>query len=246
MNHHLLLVRSTLWLGNQISYPLHTEPTMEHVFASSDAAEQVARTPLALAIALSLLALSQIARGAEEGADLDAAWLPKRKAKAAISQEEWRDLARLPEWFAAPEIAPGVGGWGADRYRSMFKKNPPRSLAEMTDEALEPGTLRAENYGMGMYPQQDGSVIGFSWLFSIDGHNGPMSAGGDGTSDGFWHYGPINVMLVYSRDINGPWLRQMALLPTKCGCITAEPIICTTAILPAEKETTDSGLPSGA
>ena len=84
---------------------------------------------------------------------------------------------------------------------------PRHELADKTDEALEPGTLRAENYGMGMYPQEDGSVIGFSWLISIDGHNGLMSAGGDGTSDGFWHYGPLNVMLVYSRDINGPWLR---------------------------------------
>ena len=85
--------------------------------------------------------------------------------------------------------------------------SPRHELADETDEALEPGTLRAENYGMGMYPQEDGSVIGFSWLFSIDGHNGLTSAGGDGTSDGFWHYGPLNVMLVYSRDINGPWLR---------------------------------------
>ncbi|MBL7037079.1 MAG: hypothetical protein ISR77_00545 [Pirellulaceae bacterium] len=84
---------------------------------------------------------------------------------------------------------------------------PHHELADKTDEALEPGTLRAENYGMGMYPQEDGSVIGFSWLFSIDGHNGLVSVGGDGTSDGFWHYGPINVMLVYSRDIDGPWLR---------------------------------------
>ena len=84
---------------------------------------------------------------------------------------------------------------------------PRHELADNVDEALEPGTLRAENYGMGMYPQEDGSVIGFSWLFSIDGHNGLVSAGGDGTGDGFWHYGPVNVMLVYSRDINGPWMR---------------------------------------
>lgn len=80
-------------------------------------------------------------------------------------------------------------------------------LADETDKALERGTLRAENYGAGMYPQEDGSVIGFSWLFSIDGHNGLVSAGGDGTSDGFWHYGPLNVMFVYSRDITGPWQR---------------------------------------
>lgn len=80
-------------------------------------------------------------------------------------------------------------------------------LADRTDEALEPATLRTENYGMGMYPQEDGSVIGFSWLFSIDSHNGLIREGGDGTGDGFWHYGPINVMLVYSRDIDGPWLR---------------------------------------
>lgn len=85
--------------------------------------------------------------------------------------------------------------------------HPRDEVADTEDEALEPGTLRAENYGIGMYPQEDGSVIGFSWLFSIDGHNGLKSAGGDGTSDGFWHYGPINVMLVYSRDINGPWQR---------------------------------------
>ena len=85
--------------------------------------------------------------------------------------------------------------------------NPHHELADTTDRSLEPGTLRAENYGMGMYPQEDGSVIGFSWLFSITGHNGAVSAGGDGTSDGLWHYGPINVMLVYSRDINGPWMR---------------------------------------
>jgi hypothetical protein len=87
---------------------------------------------------------------------------------------------------------------------------PRHELADKADEALEPGTLRAENYGMGMYPQEDGSVIGFSWLFSIDGHNGHnglTSAGGNGTSDGFWHYGPINVMLVYSRDIDGQWQR---------------------------------------
>lgn len=80
-------------------------------------------------------------------------------------------------------------------------------LADRIDEALEPGTLRAESYGLGMYPQEDGSVIGFSWLFSITGHNGLRSAGGDGTGDGFWHFGPLNVMLVYSRDINGPWQR---------------------------------------
>jgi hypothetical protein len=92
---------------------------------------------------------------------------------------------------------------------------PRHELADKWDEALETGTLRAENYGMGMYPQEDGSVIGFSWLFSIDGHNGLSSAGGDGTSDGFWHYGPMNVVLVYSRDINGPWLRpnRMPILP---------------------------------
>ena len=85
--------------------------------------------------------------------------------------------------------------------------HPRHELADEADEALEPGTLRAENYGMGMYPQEDGSVIGFSWLFSIYGHNGLVSAGGDGTRDGFWHYGPINVLLVYSRDIDGPWQR---------------------------------------
>lgn len=84
---------------------------------------------------------------------------------------------------------------------------PRHELADRTDKALEPGTLRAENYGAGMYPQEDGSVIGFSWLFSIDGHNGKVRAGGDGTSDGFWHYGPLNVMLVFSRDINEPWQR---------------------------------------
>ncbi len=84
---------------------------------------------------------------------------------------------------------------------------PRHELADREDESVEPGTLRAENYGLGMYPQEDGSVIGFSWLFSIDGHNGPVSKGGDGTSDGFWHYGPVNVMLVYTRDINGPWQR---------------------------------------
>lgn len=84
---------------------------------------------------------------------------------------------------------------------------PRHELADDDDQALEPGTLRAENYGTGMYPREDGSVIGFSWLFSIDGHTGRVSAGGDGSSDGFWHYGPVNVMLVYSRDIDGPWQR---------------------------------------
>jgi hypothetical protein len=84
---------------------------------------------------------------------------------------------------------------------------PRRELADDGDKALEPGTLRAENYGTGMYPQEDGGVIGFSWLFSIDGHNGPVNTGGDGTKDGFWHYGPVNVLLVYTRDIHGPWQR---------------------------------------
>ena len=91
---------------------------------------------------------------------------------------------------------------------SPFPKLAPRhELGEAADLPLEPGSLRCENYGTGMYPQEDGSVIGFSWLFSIDGHNGLVSAGGDGTSDGFWHFGPINVMLVYTRDINGAWQR---------------------------------------
>jgi hypothetical protein len=84
---------------------------------------------------------------------------------------------------------------------------PRHELGEPADLGLEPGSLRCENYGTGMYPQEDGSVIGFSWLFSIDGHNGWVSAGGDGSSDGFWHFGPINVMLVYTRDINGAWQR---------------------------------------
>ena len=84
---------------------------------------------------------------------------------------------------------------------------PRNELAEVADLGLEPGTLRCENYGIGMYPQEDGSVIGFSWLFSIDGHNGPMNSGGNGMGDGFWHFGPVNVMLVYTRDIDGDWQR---------------------------------------
>lgn len=84
---------------------------------------------------------------------------------------------------------------------------PRHELGEAADLPLEPGSLRCENYGTGMYPQEDGSVIGFSWLFSIDGHNGRVSAGGNGRSDGFWHFGPINVMLVYTRNINGAWQR---------------------------------------
>lgn len=96
----------------------------------------------------------------------------------------------------------------ADIGRTPFPLVVPRhELAETADLVLEPGTLRCENYGTGMYPQEDGSVIGFSWLFSIDGHNGMVSAGGNGKSDGFWHFGPINVMLVYTRDINGAWQR---------------------------------------
>jgi hypothetical protein len=96
----------------------------------------------------------------------------------------------------------------ADIGRTPFPLVVPRhELAEAADLVLEPGTLRCENYGTGMYPQEDGSVIGFSWLFSIDGHNGLVSAGGNGKSDGFWHFGPINVMLVYTRDINGAWQR---------------------------------------
>lgn len=95
---------------------------------------------------------------------------------------------------------------------------PRHELADEEDHSLETGTLRAENYGTGLYPQEDGSVIGFSWLFSITGHNGLVSAGGDGTGDGFWHYGPLNVMLVYSRDINGPWQR-----PTRIPVIPRGP-----------------------
>jgi hypothetical protein len=98
--------------------------------------------------------------------------------------------------------------------------DPRSELADTLDESLEPGTLRAENYGTGMYPQEDGSVVGFSWLFSIEGHNGPATTGGDGTSDGFWHYGPINVMLVYTRNIDGPWQRpsRTPILPRGPSC----------------------------
>ena len=74
---------------------------------------------------------------------------------------------------------------------------PRHELADAVDEALEPGTLRAENYGMAMYPQEDGSVVGFSWLLSIDGH----------AHDGFWHYGHMSVQLVFTRDIDGAWQR---------------------------------------
>ncbi len=85
---------------------------------------------------------------------------------------------------------------------------PRHELADAGDEALEAGTMRAESYGMGMYPQEGGSVVGFSWLFSIDGH----------AHDGFWHYGHVSVQLVFTRDIDGPWQR-----PTRTPVIPRSP-----------------------
>lgn len=95
-----------------------------------------------------------------------------------------------------------------DLLEGLARGNAPRILKFQihTLEAIEP-LLKLPTAGSVMYPQEDGSVIGFSWLFSIDGHNGWESAGGDGTSDGFWHFGPINLMLVYTRDINSAWQR---------------------------------------
>jgi hypothetical protein len=85
-----------------------------------------------------------------------------------------------------------------DLQKTPFPFCAPRfELADTVDNNLIPGTLRSENYGTGMYPQEDGSVIGFSWLFNVTAH-GP---------DGFSHYGHIAPQLIYTRDIDGPWQR---------------------------------------
>ena len=74
---------------------------------------------------------------------------------------------------------------------------PRFELADTVDDTLIAGTLRSENYGTGMYPQEDGSVIGFSWLFNITSHD----------ASGFSHYGHIVPQLIYTRNIDSAWQR---------------------------------------
>ncbi len=69
------------------------------------------------------------------------------------------------------------------------------SLADSVDIQNVPGTLRADSYGMGIFPYEH-VYIGFDWVFYINDYNpgGPQR-------------GPGDVQLAFSRDFTRQWKR---------------------------------------
>ncbi|MBF0431463.1 MAG: hypothetical protein HQK83_09305 [Fibrobacteria bacterium] len=69
----------------------------------------------------------------------------------------------------------------------------PVMMKDLTDAEDAVGYVDAQSYGMGLYPYE-GIYIGFNWVFQME-------------SSGQGDRGPIDVQLIFSRDLNKQWQR---------------------------------------